>query len=106
MFTDPFAVKPGSSGPSLLGALISFVGAGFGALQGYVNSQSAGLDPLIKMQQFTMFVAILQLIFFPLFIQDDRFYSFDSYYGAFGWLADIETLLMVIAFLSPITGVV
>lgn len=95
MFTDPYAVKVGSAEPSFLGALITFIGAGFGALQGYMNSNATNLNPLVRMFQFFMFSFFYQMLFFPIFIPDGNFYSFDPVNGAFGWLGSWHNFFLV-----------
>lgn len=106
MFTDKHAAKASGEEASLIGALISFLGAGFGAVLGYLNSKSKTLHPIVTMTQFLSFTVVYQLIFFPLFIQDSRYYSFDSDFGAFGWLTKSRNTLMVLFLVSPITGVI
>lgn len=49
MFTDPYASKTGGEGQSYLGDLIPFLGAGLGAVQGYMNHKSTHSHPLAQM---------------------------------------------------------
>jgi len=105
MFADPHAKKVGAEAPSYLGDLIPFIGAGFGALQGYINHKATHLHPLIQMHHFFIFSFIFQMIFFPLFVRHPEFYSFDPNYGAFGWLSNSSNFFMVIGVVSPLTGI-
>lgn len=107
MFTDPFAVKSGGGGDRLWGNLIPFIGAGMGAILGYINSSKYyQLHPLVRMAQYFLFGVFYQLIFSPLFIQDnEKYYSFDPEYGAFGWLGSWSNFFNVLFLVSPITGV-
>jgi drug/metabolite transporter (DMT)-like permease len=105
MFIDPFAVKVGADEQSYLGDLIPFLGAGLGAVQGYLNHHATHLHPLIRMTQFFIFSFIFQLIFFPLFVWRLDYFSFDPVNGAFGWLSNSYNFFMVILIVSPITGI-
>lgn len=106
MFSDPYAVKTGEGGNAFWGRLIPFLGAGAGALLGYLNSNKDGqIHPVIRLAHYFFYGIIFQLIFFPLFLTNDKFYSFDSKYGCFGWMSTWENIFMVLGIVSPITGV-
>lgn len=64
------------------------------------------LHPIVKITQYFIFGFIFQMIVFPFFMNNDKYYTFDSQWGAFGWLTNWETILMVLGVVSPITGVV
>ena len=95
MFSDPYAKKVGVDDQSYLGALISFLGAGFGAIQGYMNHKATHLHPIVRMHQFFIFSVVYQMVFFPIFIQNSKFYSMDPEYGAFGWLSSWHNFIQV-----------
>lgn len=64
MFTDPYAVKVGGVGNQYVGDLITFIGAGFGAIQGIFNSRNTKLlHPVVIMNQVNMFSIVFQLCF-------------------------------------------
>ena len=105
MFMDPHARKTGAESQSYMGDLIPFLGAGLGAVQGYINHKATHLHPLVQMHHFFIFSLLFQLIFFPLFVQNPNFYSTDPEYGVFGWLSSSDSILMILLLVSPLTGI-
>lgn len=105
MFADPHAMKIGAESQSYMGDLIPFLGAGLGALQGYINHKATHLHPLIQMFHFFLFSLIFQMIFFPMIVKNPLFYTMDPEYGVFGWMGDSNNFLMVFGVVSPLTGI-
>lgn len=106
MFLDPYAVKTGDEGDPFWGRIIPFLGAGCGALQGFlISGKGPQLHPLTKLAQYFSFGFIFQLIAFPYFMDNDLYYSFDPKWGAFGWLSNWDSIIMVMCVVSPLTGV-
>ena len=102
---DPHAIKIGAENPSIIGALIPLIGALFGSFLTFIDHKKKSLHPIITMTQFYFFSVIYQLTLFPLLTKYSGFYSFDQTHGAFGWLANMKNLLLVICIISPLTGV-
>mmetsp|Transcript_10164 Transcript_10164/g.11413 ORF Transcript_10164/g.11413 Transcript_10164/m.11413 type:complete len:98 (+) Transcript_10164:246-539(+) len=97
MLKDPQASKEGSDGPSYLGDMIAFLGAGAGALMNvFCSKNSKSTSPIVTMANSFIFSSLTQLMLFPLFLGYTDFYSMDPVRGAFGWLSDsYVTLLML-----------
>jgi hypothetical protein len=104
--SDPLAQKQGDNSQHALGNIIAFVGTGFGAI-GSILSQKNAQDYhfMVLITQLFFFIAILQLLIFPLFHENALFFSFDSEMGAFGWMADPSTFIYLVSFVVPITSV-
>ena len=102
---DPHAIKFDSNKPSIIGALIPLIGAGFGSILTFMSHSKKRLHPIITMTQFYFFSVIYQLIIFPLFTDSHKFYTLDPINGAFGWLCSFKNVVVVLWIVSPLTGV-
>ena len=105
MFLDPFATKADLTSQSNFGIMFSVIGALSWTVYSYINEKSEDrMHPLVAITQNLLLSTIIQLIVFPFIIGPELFFSFDSIYGAFGWLSSVEILSQVIA-TSLITGI-
>ena len=105
MISDPHATKVGSDESSMVGDLICFSGAAVGALCCiYFSRIPADIPTFTKNSAVFLFSAIGQMFLFPFFMGFGNFYSFRQGIGAFAWIADADTLSLVLV-VSLITGV-
>jgi hypothetical protein len=103
---DPLAMKKGETNEPMLGCLIAFSGAGFGAVYGIINQTNSRIfHPIIMMTQLFWFMTIIQLLTFSYFQDNPKFYSFDPEYGVFGWVSNLETFLYMLVVVVPITSI-
>ena len=102
---DPHAIKIDSNEPSIIGAVISLIGAGFGSLLTFIGHNKKSPHPIITMTQFYFFSVIYQLVIFPIFTNSQKFYTMDQAHGVFGWLSSTKNLVIVLCIVSPLTGV-
>lgn len=105
LFTDPYAVKIGGSGNQYIGDLITFLGAGAGAILGFYNSRNSKLiHPVVIMNHCLVFSSIFQITFASFMLGPSRVLSFDTEYGAFGWIADTDTFWFLVLIVAPFNG--
>ena len=96
MFNDPHASKIGMDSQSYLGDLIAFLGASGWAIYAYLAKRNKiKIHPFVTATYMFFFWWIHQFIFFPYFSSSSCFFSFDIEYGAFGWLVDSKSLILV-----------
>jgi hypothetical protein len=107
MLTDPYAVKSGGTGNQYVGDLITFLGAGFGAISGYYNSKNSKIiHPVVIMNHCFVFSTLFQITLASFILGPSRVLSFDKEYGAFGWIADSETFWFLFSVVAPFNGMV
>jgi len=106
MLTDPYAVKEEGSGNQYIGDLIPFLGAGAGAINGYLNSKNSTMvNPLVLMFQVFLCQTCYQLMFGSIVNGPLTFLSFDAHNGAFGWLTDFDVIISMLLIVGPFTGI-
>ena len=71
---DPRARKMDSDKPSLIGFVIPFIGAGFGAILIFMSHNIQKWSPVFIITEYYLFSVIYQLVFFPWFIESDNFF--------------------------------
>ena len=71
---DPRAIKTDSDKPSLIGAVIPFIGAGFGAILTFMSHNIQKWNPIFIITEYYLFSVIYQLSLFPWFIESDNFF--------------------------------
>ena len=107
MFSDQSASKTWSDGQSYKGDLFAFLGAGSWAIFTYLNKKiKLCIDPITKSAQCYMFSMIFQFAMFPFLTSSDKFFSFDPELGAFGWMYDWDSFVLVFLINAPITGII
>lgn len=90
--SDPSAMKTGLTNQPALGNMIAFSSAGAGAVYGILNQKNSKLfHPIILMTHLFTFIVFIQLLVFPQFQDNPKFFSFDPEYGAFGWMNNLKS---------------
>ena len=106
MFTDPQARKLNSDSQSYIGDIYAFAGAGCCALFNLINKEGVEeLHPVVALTHNFVVGMILQFLIFPFFVDPLVFFSFDPQLGAFGWLMNPNSFVLLIFIVAPITGV-
>lgn len=105
MFTDPYAIKEGGVGNQYVGDLITFLGAGSGAILGFYNSRNSKLiHPIVIMNHCFVFSVLFQTSFACFMLGADRVLSFDPGYGVLGWITDKDTFWFLVGIVAPFNG--
>ena len=102
---DPLAIKMDSNEPSIIGAIISLIRAGFGSLLTFIGHNKKSPHLIITKTQFYLFSVIYQLVIFLIFANSQNFYTMDQAHETFGWLSNIKNLVIVLCIVSPLIGV-
>lgn len=104
--TDPVARKAEGGTHPIMGDLIAFIGAGFGAVVGLLSHTNCQIfHPLALLMQMFFFITLLQLAIFP-FLQDNPlYYSFDIAEGAFGWMVNLKAFIYLETVVVPVTSI-
>jgi len=104
MLNDSFATKTAENSQQILGSLLAVIGAiGCWAFQHMNTVQTQTLHPITMISQVSFFMFLYQLILFPCFVES--YFSIDSKTGAFGWISNYQTLLLLILMIAPVSGV-
>ena len=96
MITDPYAEKQNGAGNKYLGDAIAFIGAGFGAILGILNSRNSEIiHPIVLMCQ-VLFFSIFYQLTFGVIVNGPIFFSFHPTQGAFGWMTDPKLIAILL----------
>ena len=105
LFTDPFALKAGTTEPSYFGDFLAMIGAFCAAMYSYfIKYVKYDLHPMIKTIYGFLTSITYMYILFPFLTMSDKFFSFDPEYGTFGWLTNWTCFLEVICINAFVTG--
>lgn len=105
LILDPHAIKIKPMNHDIVGDAIVFAGAGFGAMNAYINQNSTiKYHPLLLMVHTFTFSTIYQFIFLLMF-GGPSIVSMECKVGVFGWFCHLKDFLVVIFGLVPFTGV-
>jgi len=105
MLTDPYAQKKGDNQNKILGDLVSFLTAFFGAVYATLNEKlKRNFSEFVFLSQLFIFMFIYQIIFIPHLDENELYFSMDPEYGIFGWFNDPHTFTSVniISFITSI----